>query len=185
MSQSQLHILGAQSYGYIDGPQDQSTGAKGSRARMDEALAIARTLASSHKVIFLFPQGYQKKNPRVSDNRTMSLGESMAQYVESNLSKKHPQIQVYFEPLSWGTLDDIKSIPQMLGKLGYDCQPHVHFVTDPEHLKRVRLVWKYVSPQGWAASFHPAEQHRMSWSERWIREPIARILYRYRLLLGR
>lgn len=184
MSKNQLHIVAVQSYGYIDGPDDQSSGAQGSRARLDEALALVGILSHSHDVIFLFPQGYGKRNSSTPHGRAVSLGESMARYVESKLPIEHPRIQVRFKPLSWGTLGDLRSIPRMLGKIDSAYPPHIHFVTDPMHLKRVRLVWRHVHPRGWVTTFHAAKQHRMTWRERWIREPVARLWYRYQLLCG-
>lgn len=179
-----VHVISVQPYGYIDGAEDCGSGALGSRARLDKGLEIARELSRTDEVLFLFPQGYGKEDPTKPEGRAVSLGESMARYVERMLPKEHPRIRVYSRPLSWGTAKDLLAVRIMTSERGFGFPPHMHFVTDPVHLKRVRLIWKHVNLFDWPATFHPSVQHRMTWKERWIREPLARLQYRYRCFAG-
>ena len=181
MLNNQLHVISVQPYGYIDGPEDRGSGALGSRSRLDKGLEIARELPRTSEIIFLFPQGYGKNNPTKRHKRFFSLGESMALYVTSMLPEEHPHIRVSSKPLSWGTMNDIRALYLMLAELPVGSMPHIHFVTEPAHLKRVRMVWKYINSIGYPATFHAATQHRMTWKERWVREPIARLNYKYQL----
>lgn len=182
---NKIHVISVQPYGYIDGHRDRGSGALGSRARLEKGLEIARELTrAGERVLFLFPQGYKKENPTRPGERGLSLGGSMAHYLETRIGEEE-HINVYTKPLSWGTANDLRALCLMLAELDVGSIPYVHFVTDPTHLKRVRLIWKHIKHAGYHASFHAATAHRMTWKERWMREPIARLKFRYELLRGR
>lgn len=180
------HIISVQPYGYIDGPDDHRPGAEGSRARLNKGIEIALSLVQvGQKVIFLFPQGYGKDDPARTQGRSVSLGESMARYVDTRMPKEFPGITVHFKPMSWGTMNDLKALVRMMHDLGISPGAHIHLVTDPTHLKRVQLIWYRLPYRRRPVTFHAAIAHRMSWKERWVREPLARLKCTYELTRGR
>lgn len=174
------NIVAVQTYGYINGPEDLSSGAEGSRGRI---LAVP-TLIEAGKIdktnlIALFPQGYPKKTPR-KVRPLFPLCDSVKKYFESLPALAG--IQVVATPLGWSTFEDVQNGYKMVLELGYETA-HIHFVSDKEQLKRVMLVWKHTHPEGWAADFHVSNYHRMSAWERLVREPVARFVYWIRLRL--
>lgn len=90
----------------------------------------------------------------------------------------------YVEAESWTTLGDTLACFNAVKRLGYT-NVHFNFVTDPVHMRRVKLIWNMTQlEKGWAAAFFVAVEHRLSWKERYIREPIALLSYAIKLLPG-
>lgn len=162
------NVLAVQSYGYINSPEDMGSGAIGSRARILSAAMYVRAGVIPHKdLIALFPQGVSKADPTGPGR---SLGNMMAEYLKTRPEMEG--VEVHHKALGWGTANDILHTYDMIRDLGYS-KAHISFVTDPAHLRRIKLIWHMTRPKRWTASFHPAFLHRMTFKERFIREPIA------------
>jgi len=172
------HVLAVQPYGYIMDPRDMGSGAVGSRARLLWATMLIGTGVIPRTHLFVvFPQ---KMRPRYSSvtpkSEQKSLCRMMAEYFSARPEVKREGINIQFDSLSAGTYDDILATYEMARRLvtaGRYSKINIHFVTDAVHMRRVRLIWEKTRPPDWTAEFHPAEFHRMSWKERWIREPLA------------
>lgn len=156
------------------------TSGDGSRARIRAACDLVKAGKIPHNCTVLWPQGYQKNDPgRPERLGQESLGENMARY-----AREQPELSrasVIFEPSSWGTKGDVRACYRMVREAGYR-NAEFFFVSDPVHLRRVKLVWWMTHPKGWRASFFPAESHRMGRFDRLIREPIALVSYFFTML---
>lgn len=165
------HVLVVAPYGYITHPSDDSSGAKGSIARLLYAAMLIHWRRIPRKdLLIVFPQKAKRVVDRLPDLPT--LGEQMAAF----LRKRAGWIQgvhIKCEPRSWGTLEDTLATYEMVKAEGWKTNVHLHFVTDPVHLRRLRLIWNYTHPQGWTATFHAATFHQRSRWERFVYEPLA------------
>jgi len=114
------------------------------------------------------------------------LGDQVWKYFKSRLPPSCG-ISQHVKKQSWGTLNDIIATYDMVAELitwiPADDTVHLHFVTDPDHLERVRMIVESTRPAHWIIHYHPAEAHRMSWFDRKIREPLAYLKDRGRLCL--
>lgn len=179
MSGPRPNILAIQTYGNIRNPLDMSPGAVGSRGRALEAIRLVTSgQISTDGLIAVFPQGVSKEDPLGIKSDDESLGKQVAKFLASRPEMHGTKI--YHEPLGWGTMSHVQNTYKMVRGLGYT-SAHIIFVSDPVHIRRVKLVWKWTRPTGWSAEFHGSRLHTMSWAERRIREPIARLVYRFRL----
>lgn len=179
-SKIKRHFLAVQSFGLIQDDKDSSRGANGSRSRLDYAIHLIESgYITGVGLVALFPQGVSKLQPEKIDPSQTSLGENMAGYVKERLAALNAEVLT--STLGWGTLADVTNTYNMVRDLGYNLA-HINFVSDPVHIKRVKLVWDKTHPYGWTASFFSAKSHRLSSWERWVREPVARFVYRCRLL---
>lgn len=173
------HIIAPQSYGYIQGDDDLSPGANGSRARLLWVATLIGAGVIPRKSMVLFPQGYSKKCPtEATTENKVSLGKMMADYLRTR-----PEMQwtdVLHQPLGWGTFADVSNVVLMAKRMNI-AKARVHFVSDRVHLQRVQMIWNRVAPTDWDASFHASPFHRMSFKERWLREPLARAHYWLRI----
>jgi hypothetical protein len=173
--QEKVHALAIQSCEFIT----ESEG-EGSKARIRAACELIRQGRIPADCQVLWPQGYQKKDPgRPVVLGQEGLGYNMARYatMQPEMSEMHNMIH----PMSWGTKGDVLACYQMVRDLGYKTA-HLYFVSDPVHLMRVRLVWFFTHPRGWTADFFPAHAHTMTTFERWVREPVAVLVYTLTLL---
>lgn len=154
------------------------SGALGSYARIFYAMLLVSTKRiPSENLIAVFPQG-RSKTKSASPSVKPGLGEVLAKYLKTRPEARN--IKIYHETMGWGTMDDVLNTYNMVRILGYTTA-HICFVSDPVHIERVRLVWDKTHPKGWTAEFFGATFHRTSFAERWIREPVARMVYRWRL----
>jgi hypothetical protein len=174
------NVLAVQSYGRITGPDDTSKGATGSKERLKFAKKLVEArIIPSEGLFAIFPQGYSGEDPTHPDQEhPISLGEMMATYLKSLGSTA--SIPIYHEPLGWSTAVDVVNTIKMVQAKGYT-DANIHFVSDSDHIKRVEDVWKRVRPRGWTATFHGTKFYRMSWWERWLREPAARLYYWFKI----
>lgn len=173
------NILAVQTYGYIENEFDLSVGAVGSRARLlYVAMLVMAGKIPRENLMAVFPQGISKTDPCGKNLSDVSLGDSMISYLK--IRPEMAGVKYKSESMGWGTLQDVRNTYELVRLLGYQTA-HIHFVTDPVHLERVRLVWDKTHPEGWTATFHAATFHRMSWFERWVREPLARLVYWWKL----
>ncbi len=155
------------------------SGAVGSRARLLYAAMLVGTgVIPKENLVALFPQGMSKSNPHATSENRQPLGQMMEGYLKS--CREMDGVPIHSKALGWGTLEDVLNVYAMGRELGY-VRAHVHFVSDPVHIKRVRLIWEKTCPRWWTADFHGATFHHMTWKERWLREPFARLVYWFRL----
>lgn len=175
-------VLSIQSYDFINGESGE-----GSRRRIGAGCDLIAIKAIPRDCFVVWPQGFSKKDPlHPSRGHEVSLGRNMLLYALSQQDLRHAKMLQ--KEMSFGTKGDMLASYGMIAELGYDLA-HFHFVTDPVHLWRVRLVWWMTHPRGWTASFHPAHTHKMSAKERFVHEPIKFVSYLLtllpRFLLGR
>lgn len=171
-----VHVLAIQPYDYIR--PDSGEGA-GSIIRIREAQRLLRLIIPKNALIVL-PQGYGKKYPTVKLGRE-SLGMNIHLYLRTLTEMAN--LPIVQDEMSWGTKNDILASYQMVAGLGYDLA-RFHFVSDEDHLRRVKLIWDKTHPKGWTAGFYPASGYRMSVKERRVREPAARLVSNVTLSAG-
>jgi hypothetical protein len=165
------NVLAIQTYGWILRKDDNSSGARGSRARVDFAVSlIEKNIIPRENLVVVFPQGWPNDEKRIGN----SLGEQVGAYFSSRPGMEN--IQVIYSYHSWGTESDVKNTPGLANRAGYR-EGKIYFVSDPVHIKRVRQIWKYYHVSGWSAEFFGATNHTLSFFERRIREPIARFVF--------
>ncbi len=160
-------------YGFIT--ELDNSGSAGSKAQIERARELIRHHKVAENCVMVFPQGYYPHRPE-------SLGENMVRYIRSLSEFKN--VYVLQSPCSRGTATDTIAAYDMVEKDGIDRSLMFHFVTDPVHMRRVRLIWFLTHPRyrGWQATFHPAYGHQMTARERNLREPLARVKDAVRLL---
>lgn len=175
------HFLAIQTYGWItDDPND--LGSNGSKARVECAVDLVRdSVIPKDDLVAIFPQGYCKKDPtRNIYGSKESLGENVGRYflkVASGLN-----ISTLIKPLTWGTDRDVQMTMMQIDQyLGIDnptirC---VHFISDPCHIQRVMIPGCACSSPRFRVVFHPAMNHRLPTFQRVVREPVARLVYRF------
>ncbi|MES2470683.1 MAG: hypothetical protein V4526_00385 [Patescibacteria group bacterium] len=170
-------VVAPQSYDYIT----SDTGA-GSKARLEVAEQLITHLARA-KPLVLFPQGFDKDHIYYPCRKgDISLGQNLADYLKAQPGMDVAEI--IHEPRSWTTRWDIIATYDMVAKQGYDIA-HIHFVSDKCHIWRVKIVWWLTHPKDWTASFHFTDQFQMTPFERFVREPIACVVYAIKLLSWR
>lgn len=169
------HVLAIQSYDFIT-----ATSGDGSISRINSACDWMWRGFIPKDAYAVWPQGFQETNPSVQTHPGQeSLGQNLANYAGS-LPIMH-DLKVLCRPMSWTTRRDILASYQLVQEIGYE-QAVFYFVSDPVHLRRVRLTWWMTHPKGWEAIFLSAPAHKMSWKERLIREPVALAYYFVALL---
>jgi hypothetical protein len=172
------NILVVQSYGYIENKDDHSPGAEGSRKRINQAARLVLDgIIPDNDLIAVFPQGYSKKHPTSKPGLELrpSLGAQMAAaMIEYRVFQT---IKIVFEDLGWGTMWDIFNTYKMVEEMGFKTGT-MHFVSDPTHLRRVKLVWNAYHPNGWYARFYPTPEEVLPFWERLLKEPVKRAWYR-------
>lgn len=175
-----LRVLAVMPYGFIKNEGDMSSGAVGSRARsLYAAMLVGTGRIPREDLVALFPQGCRPGERNMQSTRT-SLGEMMAKYLVTR--PEMSGVTIRHMALGYGTQDDVLNLYKMVRDMGH-ISAHIIFVTDPTHIKRVRIIWNQTHPKGWTAQFFGATFHRLSWRERLVREPVARL--RCRLTLRR
>ncbi len=180
------NILAVQPYGYILGDGDMGSGAIGSRARILWAEMnvgagwIRKKEERGENLIAVFPQDLKPEISPLDPSFGLTLGEMMGKYLRA--CPEMAGVEVVSKPLGHGTKNDILNTYEMVKGLGYELA-HISFVSDPAHIKRVKIIWDRTHPFRWTAEFFGAPFHRMTWWERWAREPIARLVTRIHFLL--
>lgn len=168
-------FISIQPYGFINGAEDTSTGAEGSRRRVDKALELLKTGVIPQDSMVIFPQKH-------------GLGKQLWEYFKPQQQTPF-STSVYLSEISWGTFDDIlatyRIIASLLESISADDEVHLHFITDPDHLKRVKMIVGSTCPSHWKAHYHPATRHQRSWFDRKVYELLARWKVRVRLIFRR
>ncbi len=176
-----------QSFDLID--PAKGTG-QGSIARIHAAATLIEKGIAPENSIVPFPQGWRvnrwarmigladpTKPPRCNPH-SQSLGENLKRYTKGLPAMGKARILSL--PLGWTCLDDILHAYAMVSQLGYP-KAHLRFVSDPDHIQRVKQVVYSTLPDEWTAGFFTAPEHKMSWRERKIREKFGRWGYRLSL----
>lgn len=171
----QAHVLMVQSLDFI-----RENEGVGSIERIRRAVSLVKRGTVPEDALMLWPQGYRKIRPmdRMVPNE-VSLGENLARYCAT--VPEFAKLDIRSAALGWGTDNDIKHVVLWVRSLGYETA-HVYFVSDPSHMKRIKMVWAHVAPKGWTASFHESQEVLTS-KERSFREPVARFVYWLRFKL--
>ena len=95
----------------------------------------------------VFSAGYSKENPTIPNaKRSISLADQMAKY----LLDKEPCVNVYHQPLGWGTLSEmIWAIRIAKGKWGFGPGTKVVFVSSFDHMTRIEKYARWIMPKDW------------------------------------
>lgn len=152
---------------------------QGSIIRIRKGCDLLRGGIVPERVLIPWPQGYSKKSPtKPLVGGDQSLGENMAEYCARQPEMIRAKAQIHWEPRSWGTKNDLLAAYEMTKK-GMWGTPTAHFffVSDPTHMRRVKLVWDMTHPKGWTASFHPTDQEVLHGFDRTFREWVAYAWY--------
>jgi hypothetical protein len=156
-----VNVLAIQSYDWIDSEKNEGAG---SIARIRAACNLVREGHIPEDSLVVYPQGYSKENPLKKGASDEYLGLNMRTFTERQ--KEMVRAKIVSWPMSWGTMNDLIASYRIVVRLGYDTA-HFHFVTDPVHLRRVKLAWWLTHPQGWTAEFHPVIECQLSAREKW------------------
>lgn len=158
-------------YDYI-----QRKSGKGTMARIDALIAYIHNRGiRPDRCVSICTAGYSKSNP-TSPNWGSAQGSSLAYQQATYIAKREPRIQRLFKPVTWGTFGEtdhaIMHIKGHLNTVPHLGQVHVVISSNPSHLRRVRLSWKYLARGlDWHITFVPAI-HPFSMKERLVQEPI-------------
>ena len=168
-----IYVLSIPPYGFVsERPND--SGSNGTRARVRVACQLIAARVIPANVIVPFPSGFQRRDPSVSVDRAVSLGENVAEYVASQPEMK--SARVIWKPLSWTTWDDTvasyKMVSEHILASERNRPMHWHFVSDPAQLGRLWLIWSFTHPRDWTASFHTVPNFR-TWKDLVTHEPLA------------
>jgi len=166
----------------------------GSKARCDALLAEYKNSGLKKCISsFVLTAGFTKDSPdEPTETVTESLASQMERYVRLH-GHYHPLIP---RRLVWGTYEEtaaaIGAISEIVRtwELGHedvrsdpDDQVHVFVSTNPGHMPRVKLCWRFLKPRGWCVHFVPAN-HTFTKKE-WGQETVKFFQYLYRFLFRR
>jgi hypothetical protein len=178
-----LRILAVAPYGYIRDVMDMSSGAVGTKARLlGAAMLVGSGRIPVGNLVVVFPQKHGKSDVEYSGHQ-QSLGEMAMHYLRSR--PEMADVRMVAQNMGWGTKQDVMNtyvLAQNIFEAGsaegpYD-SAHFYFVSDPVHIRRIELIWNRVRPAWGKASFFGTPLHRMSWWERRVLEPLARLKVR-------
>jgi hypothetical protein len=157
----------------FDGFNSDGTGGEGSRARCD---ALKKWVDKDDVVIL--SAGFTKSAPDTpSPEHSTSLAEFMGKHIQQNW-KPTPVIH-YSTPLVWGTLaETVAAVSFIESTASKDAE--VWIATNPFHLVRVWMCWRFLASHRWKLHFVPAF-HYFSWRSR-FKEFISVPVYFHRLL---
>ena len=155
------HILAVATYGFVD-DDPHNLGSIVTKERVSHGGTLIERGAIPPDVLVPFPQKAR------SEHGTESLGESAAAYARS--LPAYARATVLSVPASNGTWDDTLATYELARhRFGYE-PLIIHFVSDPTHLFRIRMIWWFTKPPQWRASFWAAKTHR---GDAWKHEPKA------------
>jgi hypothetical protein len=134
-------------YDYI-----QNEKGAGTRARCDVLIDIAE-MRPSIESWFVLTAGFTKMSPAApTEEQKESLAEQMKKYILSQL----PDAQVEAEPRGFGTIAETHGAIKIIERIAlreHIARPVVWVSSNPGHLYRVWLCWKFLAPPLWEVNY--------------------------------